>query len=1019
MAMKTKSYSKFMTGAVTAAMVASAVAPVAAAGQDKDVAAEANSSFTDIGPSSSHFVNVQEARELGFLSGYDDGTFKPNKILNRGDVTKMLGKYVVATSGKTLSEYVKDNKIADVPNFTDVPNDARDKELVTYSKIVKEAGIFEGSNNNLMATKEMNRDQIAVVLVRAFDLKEKAGDTKVIDGKGSAYEKEIAILLENGVSDANPYKPFNKTSRAQFASFLVRAYKVSMGMDPSLPLSPIASVDAVNDITIKVGETPNLPTRVGVTLENGKKSTALVKWDTKNLDNTKVGTYKLTGDVAGTDIDATVNVIVQQASVDSGISDVKAINPNTVEVTFSKALDKDFIREAEQNGGYFATYKFGDTVRSTNAVQSAQVNFSADGKTAEVVMKRDFEPGERYYVSLLDGSNMSVAKELHTFGPVILREASTTPDYSVSAVSDKVYIEFSEKMTDAALAATNFEVYDNAGQLLGTLDQYTNGNSAVASEWTNAITKNRAVFTLSPDATKKLLAGQTYQIRVKTNVPTASGKYLNKDTKVATVTTPTVAEATPKATMARVTGTKNIVLVFDKDVSKQNLDDLASLVTVTTSTGKTVETAKMTADQAVEANEVTLTLPEANLDQALTYNVGIPANLVKNAVFPNATNQATTGVKATAQDNVQVKSMTASLQVDAKDRESADLVLTFDQRPTLESLQKALADGTLRIREGATTYQPKAGATFNVKYVGSDATGKTVVIEGVNNKFAAGSTDFDFVPTKGSNYTIIALPGAVAVDAFGTTPKLTNQSALTATATGVSVSAPMVDGVTLDSAEKITVEFAEDLDPTIDLSKISVQGFVADRNGFYSAQTNLKGSRDLKATVSGNTLTITPAQNDIKFVTSAIDNIVSFDQNALVAKESQVAIGGTGVVADDVEDNAAPIILSAQAWGNNTDVLLTYSEGVFTEGDVAPLFRTGGTVANSSVGETAQPINQTPHNMLVLRFEKPFAGSIVNDLYGATVDYRPGTTTYVRDEVGNKSSAQTIQGIQKSMVQPQ
>ncbi|WP_040227706.1 S-layer homology domain-containing protein [Bhargavaea cecembensis] len=236
MAMKTKSYSKFMTGAVTAAMVASAVAPVAAAGQDQDVAADASSSFTDISPNSSHFLNVQEARELGFLSGYDDGTFKPNKILNRGDVAKMLGKYVVATSGKTLSEYVRDNKIDDVKNFKDVPNNAPDKELVTYSKIVKHAGIFEGSDNNLMATKEMNRDQIAVVLVRAFDLKDKAGDTKVIDGAGSAYEKEIEILLENGVSDANPYRPFSKTSRAQFASFLVRAYKVSMGWAPDKPL---------------------------------------------------------------------------------------------------------------------------------------------------------------------------------------------------------------------------------------------------------------------------------------------------------------------------------------------------------------------------------------------------------------------------------------------------------------------------------------------------------------------------------------------------------------------------------------------------------------------------------------------------------------------------------------------------------------------------------------------------------------------------------------------------------------
>ncbi|EMR07931.1 Parasporal protein [Bhargavaea cecembensis DSE10] len=243
--MATKTYKKFLTGAATAAMVASAVAPVAAQGQD--VADTANKSFNDIGPDSSHYVNVIEARELGFLSGYGDGSFKPNKTLNRGDVTKMLGKYVVATSGKTLNEYVEDNNIADVPNFADVPNSISDKELVTYSKIVKHAEIFQGANNNLMPTKEMNRDQIALVLVRAFDLEDKAGDTKVVDGANSAYEKEIEILLENGVSNANPYKPFNKTSRAQFASFLVRAYKVSMGWDPTKPLPEPGNPDPGTD----------------------------------------------------------------------------------------------------------------------------------------------------------------------------------------------------------------------------------------------------------------------------------------------------------------------------------------------------------------------------------------------------------------------------------------------------------------------------------------------------------------------------------------------------------------------------------------------------------------------------------------------------------------------------------------------------------------------------------------------------------------------------------------------------
>ncbi|WP_424236464.1 S-layer homology domain-containing protein [Bhargavaea ginsengi] len=295
--MATKTYKKFLTGAATAAMVVSAVAPVAAQGQD--VADQANSSFSDIGPSSSHYTNVIEARELGFLSGYTDGTFKPNKDLNRGDVAKMLGKYVVASSGLTLDEYVAANNIADVENFSDVPDTAKDQELVTYSKIVKDAGIFQGSNNNLMATKLMPRDQIAAVLVRAFDLKDKEGATDVKDGANSGYVKEIEILLENGVSNANPYRPFETTSRAQFASFLVRAYKVSEGLDPSKPLpeepgEETPGVDWEGDFEVEVSKN---------SLKADGKDNAIVTFTFKDKDG---------------NVDTTVNDVVLGLSATYG-----------------------------------------------------------------------------------------------------------------------------------------------------------------------------------------------------------------------------------------------------------------------------------------------------------------------------------------------------------------------------------------------------------------------------------------------------------------------------------------------------------------------------------------------------------------------------------------------------------------------------------------------------------------------------------------------------------------------------
>lgn len=465
--MATKTYKKFLTGAATAAMVVSAVAPVAAQGQD--VAETANQSFTDIGPNSSHFLNVTEARELGFLSGYDDGTFKPNKILNRGDVTKMLGKYVVATSGKTLSEYVEENKIADVENFADVPNDARDKELVTYSKIVKHAGIFEGSNNNLMPTKEMNRDQIAVVLVRAFDLKDDTSkETKVIDGANSGYVKEIEILLENGVSDANPYKPFNKTSRAQFASFLVRAYKVSQGWDPGEELPEIEAVNKLDDITIKVGQTPSLPTTVGVTYSNGSTGTAKVEWDTSKLDNSKVGTYALTGDVAGTDLTASVNVIVEKDEL--GTVTEAAITTKYIDdalpgqfIDFTVNGKKVSVETLVKELGYQVEFQADkDVFTDDSAVEGSKVGFTS--VTGEIDPE-DVEINDTFNVKIVLKKDGNVVQSENAAVTVINMDATPEIGGMAFQLPNKSILSSNKLVTDETYTFAGLE--SKTGDIIG------------------------------------------------------------------------------------------------------------------------------------------------------------------------------------------------------------------------------------------------------------------------------------------------------------------------------------------------------------------------------------------------------------------------------------------------------------------------------------------------------------------------------------------------------------------------
>lgn len=60
---------KFLTGAVTAAMVSTAITPVAAADNEIE--------FSDVDASSSHYPNIIQAAERGLMTGFE-GKFNPH-----------------------------------------------------------------------------------------------------------------------------------------------------------------------------------------------------------------------------------------------------------------------------------------------------------------------------------------------------------------------------------------------------------------------------------------------------------------------------------------------------------------------------------------------------------------------------------------------------------------------------------------------------------------------------------------------------------------------------------------------------------------------------------------------------------------------------------------------------------------------------------------------------------------------------------------------------------------------------
>lgn len=947
---------KFVTGAITATMVASAVAPVAALADTVD--------FSDVPTDSSHYPNIVKAAERGLMTGYADGTFKPTLTMNRGQVVKALGKYIVGQEDVTLDAYLeKHDLVKNVTPFEDVPATHVDQELFKYSLVVKDAEAFTGNQNYLNPTNDITRQQMAKVLVNAFDLKDIAdveADVADMDTVFGEYKEYVSILSKHEVTKADDgkFRPAESVTRQQMASFLNRSY------------------DAVHE-----DETPEVP---GV----------------------------------------------------EGITSVKAINDKTVEVNFSKEIDADFIREAERNKGYFAVYKYGDTINGT-VIQSTSISFSADGKKAEFTTGTPLQAGERYYVALIDGDNPGVANIVHQYGPAEILEAAKAPDFEVSAVADKIYIKFSEKMKPSALDIDKYEIFDNGGQLLGDLEDYvtdlvTNG-SVEEGKWTNATKKDTVEFKLAPSTEagkKQLRAGETYKIKLKTDLETDSNKKLNKDNTTITVKTPSVKDAAPKAAQARITATgkqdgsdaAKVVVVFDKDVELLLTAgaDVTHLVDIKTSTGKKVNADSVTVDKVpgVE-NELELTVQLTGttttddlLDKAITYSIEIPTNLVHNAVFPNAANEATNGVKATAQDNKAITSLKAQFQVDSKVKGQANLLLTFDQRPSLASVAAALVDeDKFSIKEGTTKYTfETSNAIGDVKYYAGDTTGKTIIVEGINKDA------FDVFSS--NSYNVEFAAGSVAVDAYGISTPVTNQEKLKSTVNGTAVTAPQVDKVTLVSANEITIEFEEAIDSNVDLNKIEVAGYEADGNGFYGVQAPLTGKNFLDATVSGNKLTLKTKKANTAFATGFGTDTVKIFEDAFTTKgtdlevASDITIDATNTADYTLVDKAAPVLLNAEEEGTDNKLNLTFTEAVLFEGadaDIAKLFRTSGAADKSSVGNA---VSGGTTDTLVVTFDENWKGDST-DLLDVIVNYGPGQTVYLKDAQSNKVKATKLNGVKK------
>ncbi|MED4555314.1 InlB B-repeat-containing protein [Lysinibacillus capsici] len=166
--------------------------------------------FSDISQEHWAWTMIQEMARQGIITGYQDGSFKPNAPIQRQHVALML----------TRALELEPKKEAFI--FEDIPESHLYFEEI---KQVQQAGLFDGIDGNFQPKSNMTRSQMAKVLVEALNLT--AHKKKTFNDVSAAHwaYNYIAILASNGITigDQGNFRPNDPVTRAEFAIFLYRA----------------------------------------------------------------------------------------------------------------------------------------------------------------------------------------------------------------------------------------------------------------------------------------------------------------------------------------------------------------------------------------------------------------------------------------------------------------------------------------------------------------------------------------------------------------------------------------------------------------------------------------------------------------------------------------------------------------------------------------------------------------------------------------------------------------------------
>lgn len=423
-----KNFKRGITTVLTSAMLISSVPSYAAAPRFKDVPAK-------------HWAYsyVENMAKLGYLSGYDDGTFKPGNNLTFMESMSTLSRLTNPTAAEknaAKSEYksLLDQLKVEHEWARDALSIALYKDIVSKDELVN-------ANDKGLLNKNINKITVSVFVARTMGLEEAARsktvvflpykDTELIE---ASQRKYVDVLLDAGVLDSKgegdgKFNPKSTLTRQVMATMLsnasdyIKKNPITSVPDTSKPVETEIIKSTIKRITDELG-------RKYLVIEDraGNESGYLIENTTPiTIDGKTTNSFSL---AVGQDVELTIKkgtldlVSVKATSVEEVMDGkVKYINSSTSKMTLeymdgNKTLTKDFTIDKnakiylDDKVAYLSDIKTGDTVkiRTQNSIISdieakAKIQ-KIEGIIKEIVPIKDTKDLE-YEITIVDSKDIS------------------------------------------------------------------------------------------------------------------------------------------------------------------------------------------------------------------------------------------------------------------------------------------------------------------------------------------------------------------------------------------------------------------------------------------------------------------------------------------------------------------------------------------------------------------------------------------------------------------------------------